>query len=281
MFTNGKNNAINIVKVRPFKEYYYGYVDEKNQKHIGFVELIENIKVLYDSIYNQPHTDKQEKEFVNNFNQFCKLENMLKLFDEYQKQDFDEVINDREKQDFTGLYLTLYDKYHTRKIMEKVSISHDLEWEIDLIKSNDINVDYILKLFNDKMATINEVKFEDISAFIDASPSLRPKRELIKKFVESININPNNQIDIFEEFREFEKAKWLDDINVAIAKYNLNKDKTINFMNKALEKGYINYEGTDLVNIMPKISMSNPNRYKIKQEIYNALNEILLKHQDN
>ena len=132
---------------------------------------------------------------------------MLKLFDEYQKQDFDEVINDREKQDFTGLYLTLYDKYHTRKIMEKVSISHDLEWEIDLIKSNDINVDYILKLFNDKMVTNNVVKFEDISAFIDASPSLRPKRELIKKFVESININPNNQIDIFEEFREFEKAK--------------------------------------------------------------------------
>ena len=281
LFTNGKNNAINIVKVRPFKEYYYGYVDEKNQKHIGFVELIKNIKVLYDSIYNQPHTDKQEKEFVNNFNQFCKLENMLKLFDEYQKQGSDKVINDREKQDFTGLYLTLYDKYHTKKIMEKVSISHDLEWEIDLIKSNDINVDYILKLFQDKMATINEVKFEDISAFIDASPSLRPKRELIKKFVESININPNNQIDIFEEFREFEKAKWLDDINVAIAKYDLNKDKTINFMNKALEKGYINYEGTDLVNIMPKISMSNPNRYKIKQEIYNALNEILLKHQDN
>ena len=281
LFTNEKNNAINIVKVRPFKEYYYGYVDEKNQKHIGFVELISNIKVLYDSIYNQPHTDKQEKEFVNNFNQFCKLENMLKLFDEYQKQGSDKVINDREKQDFTGLYLTLYDKYHTRKIMEKVSISHDLEWEIDLIKSNDINVDYILKLFNDKMATINEVKFEDISAFIDASPSLRPKRELIKKFVESININPNNQIDIFEEFREFEKAKWLDDINAAIKKYDLNKDKTINFMNKALEKGYINYEGTDLVNIMPKISILDPNRYKIKQKIYNALNEILLKHQDN
>ncbi|GAA8718021.1 hypothetical protein oki361_26080 [Helicobacter pylori] len=52
-------------------------------------------------------------------------------------------------------------------------------------------------------------------------------------------------------------------------------------MNKALEKGYINYEGTDLVNIMPKISILDPNRYKIKQEIYNALNEILLKHQDN
>ena len=281
LFTNKNNNAINIVKIRSFKEYYYGYVDEKNQKHIGFVELISNIKVLYDSIYNQPHTDKQEKEFVNNFNQFCKLENMLKLFDEYQEQRSDKVINDREKQDFTGLYLTLYDKYHTRKAMEKVSISHDLEWEIDLIKSNDINVDYILKLFNDKMVTNNVVKFEDISAFIDASPSLRPKRELIKKFVESININPNNQIDIFEEFREFEKAKWLDDINEAIKKYDLNKDKTINFMNKALEKGYINYEGTDLVNIMPKISILDPNRYKLKQEIYNALNEILLKHQDN
>ena len=281
LFTNKNNNAINIVKIRSFKEYYYGYVDEKNERHIGFVELIENIKTLYDSICNQLPTDKEEKEFVKNFNQFCKLENMLKLFDEYQEQEPDKVINNREKQDFTGLYLTLYDKYHTKQIMDKVSISHDLEWEIDLIKSDDINVDYILKLLHDKMTAIDVPKFEDISAFIDASPSLRPKRELIKKFVESININVNNQIDIFTEFRKFEKTNWLDDINAAIKKFNLNKDKTINFMNKALEKGYINYEGTDLVNIMPKISILDPNRYKLKQEIYNALNEILLKHQDN
>ena len=281
LFTNRNNSAINIVKVRSFKEYYDGYVDKNNKRHIGFVELISNIKALYDSIYNQPHLDEEEKEFVNNFNQFCKLENMLKLFDEYEKQDLTEVINDREKQEFSGLYLTLYEKYHTRRIMEKVSISQDLEWEMDLIKSDDINVDYILKLLQEKMTTANVVAFEDVSSFINASPSLRPKRELIKQFVESVNINQNEQIDIFEEFREFEKAKWLDDINVAIAKYNLSKDKTINFMNKALEKGYINYEGTDLVNIMPKISILDPNRYKLKQEIYNALNEILLKHQDN
>lgn len=99
-----------------------------------------------------------------------------------------EIHSERDFQDYQSLYLNLYAEYRGASEADKESINEDVVFEIELIKQVEINVDYILMLVEKYLKKKGTGEDKELRAAIDravnASPSLRNKKDLIERFVD-------------------------------------------------------------------------------------------------
>jgi type I restriction enzyme R subunit len=235
----GNKDAKGIVLLKPYAEYYGEY-----EKRVG--ELL----ALYP--LGQPIIgEAAQKAFIKLFGSILRLRNILTAFDDFAGN---EILSQREFQDYQSLYLNLYAEFRSVSEADKETINDDVVFEIELIKQVEINVDYILLLveryLSSKGAGDDKEILATIERAINSSPSLRNKKDLIERFVESVSSSAKVDTQ-WQAFVEERKAEELDQI---IADEDLNAEATQGFIDNAFRNGAIPSTGIALTKIVPPVS---------------------------
>ena len=244
----GNKDAGGLVLLKDYDSYYKGFIDEKGIPHKGYEELAYYILHRFDS-NTIPLTLEAQKDFINSFNSLLNIMNILSVFERFENE---QIIEPFKFQDYMSIYNDLKDKFRKeKKEKEKVDITDDIEFETELVKQFEINIDYILMLLEQYKSTGDKVILPTIKKLIASSFDLRSKKILIEAFIENID-SVDNVAEEWSRFIQRQAQLELDDI---IAVNNLKKDPTYDFMEFALKNEVIDFEGTKLDNIMPPISI--------------------------
>lgn len=260
----GDKEAGGIVLLRGYNDYYYGYTDDDQKEHPGYVDMIEELTTKFPLTDERITGEQNQKEFIMLFGAILRMRNLLSSFDEFAGH---EILSERDLQDYLGRYQDLRDEWKNRRPTgEKEDIIDDIVFEIELIKQIEINIDYILMLvkkYHDSHCDDKEVLIT-IQKAIDASPELRSKKALIENFIAGIN----DVTDVMVEWREYvaqEKERQLTEI---IRDENLKENETRKFMEIAFRDGAVKTTGTDIDKLLPPMSrFGGGNRAEKKQGI--------------
>ena len=192
-----------------------------------------------------------KKEFIKLFGSILRLKNILTAFDDFAGN---EILTDRDFQDYQSIYLNLYAEFRGEADAEKEAINDDVVFEIELIKQTEINVDYILMLvqqYLEKKGTTEDKEIlATIDRAIDASPSLRNKKDLIEQFVDSVSAAAT----VDTEWAAFVTARKTKELDQIIADEGLNPEATNAFIENAFRDGAIPATGTAVMNVLPPVS---------------------------
>ena len=188
--------------LKPYEEY----VDKFNEAFIALMQIAPTV----NSVNKLPSED-EELAFIKAFRELMRLKNVLKTFTEFDHEDL--AMSEQKFEDYKSKYLDLYDKTKTHNAKEKVSILNDIDFELELIHRDEINVAYILRLLaNLKNATPEEQEKQRkaIVEIIAGDTNLRSKKELIEKFIQENLPFIEDSEDIPDEFLAFwDKEKQL------------------------------------------------------------------------
>lgn len=193
----------------------------------AFIELLE-ITPTINSVNDLPDEDAQ-LAFIKAFRELMRLKNVLVTFTEFDFEDLS--MPEQTFEDYKSKYLDLYDRTRNNSQKEKISILNDVDFELELIHRDEINVGYILKLLGklkDATPEEQEKQKKAIVELIVGEAQLRSKRELIEKFIRENLPQIKDADDIPEEFTSFwtmERIKALQQLS-----------KEENLDDKALEK---------------------------------------------
>jgi type I restriction enzyme R subunit len=235
----GNKDACGIVLLKPFDDYYGEYAEKVD-------ELINSFPL------GQPIIgESAQKAFIQLYGSILRLDNILTSFDDFAGH---EILTERQDQDFRSVYLDLYAEFRKDKNSDKEIINEDVVFEIELIKQVEINVDYILMLvakYRDQFGDGQDKEIRaDISRAVDASPTLRNKKDLIEAFVDSVSVD--GAID--EEWQAYIAAKREAELEAIIAEENLRADNTRTFVKIAFRDGTLRTTGTAITKVLPPAS---------------------------
>src|SRR5258708_234896 len=171
-----------------------------------FNKGVENLKTIVPTVNSVDGLVDEEAElrFIKAFRNLMRIRNQLITFADY---DFTQLaMTGQEFEDYKSKYLDLYDKVRTATNKEKVSILDDVDFEVELIHRDEINVRYILALlglYYGKGDTEKERIRKQIADLLGSEIKLRSKRELILEFIDSNMPNISDADMIGDEFDEF------------------------------------------------------------------------------
>ena len=258
----GDKNATGIVLLKSYEDYYYGYEDDNGKKQIGYEERIAMLLQKYP-LGVQIVGEKAEKDFIVSIGNILRLRNILSSFDKFAGN---EILSERDFQDYTGMYVDLYQKYKQKDDGEKESIKDDIVFEMELVKQVEVNIDYILML----VAKYHQSNCEDkeilgtIDKAIKSSLALRSKKELIDGFISKINADTN----VMDDWGKFVKEQKEIDLKKIISDENLNEEETRKFLDNAFRDGQVKTNGTDIEKILPPMRrFGGGNRAEKKENI--------------
>ena len=268
----GDKNAGGIVLLQSFKDYYYGYESVDGKPMPGYVDMMEDLNHKFPLSEPQIIGEQNQKDFIALFGAILRMRNLLLSFDEFKGN---ELISERDLQDYLGRYQDLRDEWK-RKRQESTDITDDVVFEIELIRQIEINIDYILMLvkkYHDTHCEDKEVLIT-INKAIDASPELRSKKQLIETFIAGIN----DVDDVMNEWHEFVVAQRDHDLDVIIKEEKLKPEDTRKFIENAFRDGEIRTVGTDIDKLMPPISRFGGGRTRKKQGVIEKLKTFFEKY---
>ncbi len=258
----GDKNATGIVLLKSYEDYYYGYEDNNGKKQLGYEERIALLIQKYP-LGEQIIGEKAEEDFIVSLGNILRLRNILSSFDKFEGN---EILSERDFQDYTGMYVDLYQKYKTQGDAEKESIKDDIVFEMELVKQVEVNIDYILMLvskYHQSNCTDKEI-LGNIDKAIKSSLALRSKKDLINEFIERINTNTN----VNDDWKKFVKEQEEIDLKRLIEEENLNEEETRKFINNSFRDGQVKTNGTDIEKILPPMRrFGGGNRSEKKQII--------------
>lgn len=235
-------NAKGIVFLRSLEEYLQGYTDEKGQKHKGYNELTKELtdKFPLESFRQATLKTSDKKHFLALFGELLKLRNILEIFD-----NFSDPLNERDKQDYQSHYISTYEELRKDKD-DKESTLDEVEFEVELLAQVEVSIEYILELIA-KYHKDQATNYEPILKLLDSSLSLRSKKELFLRFIDSLHTQSNVAKD-FSTYIKTHKNNALQDI---IDSLNLDPKKTKNFMQDSFERGELRDYGRAFDEILP------------------------------
>ncbi|EKB60192.1 type I restriction endonuclease subunit R [Bergeyella zoohelcum] len=305
----GDKNTKNVVLEKSYKEYLEGFTDilEGKAKR-GYVEVVKELKEKFpDASEIEKETDK--KEFVKLFGEYLKIENILQNYDEfthlkafqaidiqdekaveqfketYFLTDEDiatmkgvEVLNSRTEQDYRSTYNDIRDWFRREREGKKPETSQtdwdDVVFEVDLLKSQEINLDYIFQLIfeHNKKIKNKEALIEEVSRMIRASIGNRAKESLVVDFIRQSDLDTmKSKEDIMENFFTYAQQKQKEEATVLIEEENLNVEAAKRYIKNALKREYASENGTELSDILPKMSPLNPLYLTKKQSVFQKI----------
>ncbi|MEB2795163.1 type I restriction endonuclease subunit R [Campylobacter upsaliensis] len=235
-------NAKGIVFLRSLEEYLHGYTDEKGQKHKGYNELTKELtdKFPLESFRQATLKQSDKKHFLALFGELLKLRNILENFD-----NFSDPLNERDKQDYQSHYISTYEELRKDKD-DKESNLDEVEFEVELLAQVEVSIEYILELIA-KYHKDQATNYEPILKLLDSSLSLRSKKELFLRFIDSLHTQSNVEKD-FRAYIKTHKNNALQDIINAL---NLDPKKTKEFMQDSFERGELRDYGRAFGEILP------------------------------
>ena len=305
----GDDNTANVVLEKSYREYLEGFKDiASGEARRGYIEIVKelNDKFPYtDSIV----TEQDKKEFVKLFGEYLRVENILQNFDEFTalrafqaidssnpeaieafKNDYfvtdDDIANmqklqmpsDRIIQDYKSTYNDIRDWLRREKEGKKPEKSRidwdDVIFEIDLLKSQEINLDYILELIfeNNKKKMDKSSLIEEIRRVIRSSVGNRAKESLIVDFINESNLDAlADKTEIIKAFFEYAQNRQKQEAAELIASEHLNEREAKYYMEISLKREYASENGTDFNNILPKMSPLNPLYLTKKHKVFEKI----------
>ncbi len=203
-------------------EPYEDYISKMNEVFIQLLQVAPTV----DSVSNL-ESEEDELAFAKAFRELMRTLNVLKTFTEFTFEDIS--INEQTFEDYKSKYLDLRDKVKRENTKEKVSILNDIDFELELIHRDEINVTYILKLLANLKNSVSveekEKQLKNIMDIVAGDTELRSKRELIEKFInEHLPIIEDSE-DIPDEFVQFMTAEKLQAIKFLSEEEGLDSDK--------------------------------------------------------
>ena len=243
----GDKEATGTVLLKDYDFYYFGYEDGK-KSFPGYVNLIDRLKHEYP-LGSPLVGEQEEKEFIRLYGRILKVKNILSSFDQFKGQ---EILSQRDFQDYQSRYIDLYQEYRGERNGERENINDDIQFEMELIRQVDINIDYILMLVEKYHAKHCEDKeiLASIDRAIDSSIQLRSKKELIHGF-----INTMNAATVVErDWHTFVAQQKEEDLGAIIQTEKLKPEETKRFLDNSFRDGTLKTTGTDIDKLMPPVS---------------------------
>ncbi len=264
----GDKNAGGIVLMRGYKDYYFGYEDDDGKYHPGYADMIKELTEKFPLTEERIVGEQKQREFIVLFGAILRMRNLLTSFDDFAGN---EILSERDLQDYLGRYQDLRDEWKNRRPTgEKEDITDDIVFEIELIKQIEINIDYILMLvkkYHDSHCDDKEVLIT-IRKAVDASPELRSKKALIETFIAGIN----DVDDVMLEWRAFVAEEKERQLSAIIREENLKDAETRKFIEASFRDGSIKTSGTAIDKLLPPMSrFGGGNRAEKKQGVIDKL----------
>jgi len=244
LFSN--KEAIEEIIVQPYEDY--------TAKFEEAIERLYEITPTVDSVNELP-SETEQVEFVKAFRELMRLKNVLTTFTEFS---FDDLgITEQEFEDYQSKYLDIRDD--VKKEKEKVSILNDIDFELELIMRDEINVAYILsllaKLFESKKPKDQEQQRKVITDMLGSDSKLRSKKELIERFIDE-NLPLVRDADLvadeFDSYWTNEKKKAVQQLS---EEENLDYKKLVDVISNYLftEKAPLRDDVIGLLNRRPSL----------------------------
>jgi len=305
----GDSNTRDVVLEKSYKEYLEGFIDIATGKaRRGYVEVVNELNEKFPNP-DEIVTEKDKKEFSKLFGEYLRVENILQNYDEYTNlkafqsidvndsdalEEFKEThfISDedilvmkeielpaeRTIQDYRSTYNDIRDWLRREKKGNEAEES-DIDWddvvfEVDLLKSQEINLDYILELIfdNNKKSKNKEELVEEIRRVIRASIGNRAKEGLVIDFINETDLdNIKEKATIIDAFFGYAQKKQKAEASVLIEDENLNKEAAKRYIISSLKRKYASENGTELNSILPKMSPLNPQYLTKKQSVFQKI----------
>lgn len=243
----GDKDATGTVLLKDYDFYYFGY-DDGEKPFPGYVHLIDRLKHEYP-LGSPLVGEQEEKGFIRLYGRILKVKNILSSFDQFKGQ---EILSQRDFQDYQSRYIDLYQEYRGEQNGERENINDDIQFEMELIRQVNINIDYILMLvekYHAKNCEDQEI-LASIDRAIDSSIQLRSKKELIHGF-----INTMNAATVVErDWHTFVAQQKEEDLGEIIQTEKLKPEETKRFLDNSFRDGTLKTTGTDIDKLMPPVS---------------------------
>ena len=279
--TFGDENSLNIILEKSYDDYMHGFTDEESGEIIkGYVDICNEIVDKFPEP-TEIVLEADKKEFAKLFGELLKSENILKNFDEFEN--FEKIISDRQMQDMKSVYVDIRQSTINPGpggdpgLGENQVDFSDVEFQIDLLKTDEINLDYILSLILEKSKENEDVESikAEVRRVIRSSLGTRAKEDLIIDFINTTNLSElNNTDDVLESFYSFAKKEKESNIKNLVEEERL-KDGSTRFIGKAIDKGYVEYAGDELDRIIPPTSRRRGAREKKKESVLEKIRKIV------
>ena len=303
----GKSNTRNVVLEKSYQQYMEGFTDAGVACR-GYVDIVTELKEKFPDP-SEIQTEKDKKDFVKLFGEYLRVENILQNYDEFAAlqafQSLDtadekaveafkekyyltdeafaemrpiDIPSERNIQNYRSTYNDIRDWLRHQKESEEKAKStidwDDVVFEVDLLKSQEINLDYILELiFEHNKKTKNKAELiDEIRSIIRASLGNRAKESLIVDFINQTDLdNIVDKAGIIESFFQFAQKEQQQEADELMSSEGLNIDAAKRYMSVSLKRGYASEQGTDLNDALPKMSPLNPQYLTIKQRIFQKI----------
>lgn len=309
----GNSNTKNVVLEKSYKEYLEGFTDNSTgEARRGFVEVVNELNEKFPNP-DQIEKEKDKKEFTKLFGEYLRVENILQNYDEFTSlkalqtidindseavEDFKEMYHvsdediavmqdivllpERTVQDYRSTYNDIRDWLRKEKEGKQPEDSEidwdDVVFEIDLLKSQEINLDYILELiFEHNKKTKDKVELvEEVSRVIRASIGNRGKESLVVDFINEIDLDSiPDKASVIDAFFKYAQVKQKEEASELIEEENLNEEATKRYIESSLKREYATSNGTELNTILPKMSPLNPQYLTKKQTVFQKISAFI------
>ena len=274
----GDKDACGIVLMRTYAEYYMGYEDEKGKHVNGYKELVDQLVDDFP-IGERILSEDAQKRFIKLFGAILKMRNILTVFDRFEGN---EILNERDMQDYCGMYNNLYDIYRNRDKHDNTEVNDDIVFEMELVKQIEINIDYILALvkkYHEEHTVDNQIEVRaNIDRAVNSSPQLRKKKDLIDAFIDSLT--PTSNVD--DDWNVFVRERMAQEINDIITGERLKDEPARRFIKNCFANGYVEENGTEIAEILPPMGRFSPTgeREKKKATVIEQIKALLEKFFD-
>lgn len=305
----GDKNTKNVVLEKSYKEYMEGFTDAATgEARRGFMDVVRELEARF-SAPSAIAKEADKKAFVKLFGEYLRVENVLQNYDEFASlKDWQNVdltdpaaveafkvkhyLNDedlaalqaitlpteRKLQDYRSTYNDLRDWMRREKAgveTEKSTINwDDVVFEVDLLKSQEINLDYILELiFEHNKKTKNKSELVDeVRRVIRASLGNRAKEGLLVDFINQTDLDKIvDKASIIDEFFAFAQTEQQREAQELIATENLNAEAAKRYITISLKREFASENGTELNAVLPKMSPLNPKFLINKQIVFQKI----------
>lgn len=314
----GDKNTKNVVLEKSYKEYLEGFIDIATGKaRRGYVEVVKELTEKFP-VPNEIAIEADKKAFVKLFGEYLQIENILQNYDEFthlkalQKIDQEDstaletfkntcfltdkditamqnidVLKERTVQDYRSTYNDIRDWFRHEKAGKAPENSKidwdDVVFEIDLLKSQEIDLDYILELIfeHNKKAKDKVALIDDVRRVIRGSIGNRAKESLIVDFINETDLEPiQDKTGIIAAFYAYAQEKQKEEASKLIAEERLNVEAAKRYIQTSLKRKYASENGTDLNAILPKMSPLNPQYLTKKQSVFQRIVAFVEKFRD-
>lgn len=311
----GDKNTKNVVLEKSYQEYMEGFSDViTGEARRGYVDVVKELRERFPNV-DTIETEKDKKDFAKLFGEYLRVENILQNYDEFsslkalQSLDFDDpkavaefkasnsisdedfkymkeirVPEERVVQDYRSTYNDIRDWLRREKEgKEKQSISvdwDDVVFEVDLLKSQEINLDYILELIfeNNKKTKDKATLVEDVRRMIRSSVGNRAKESLVVDFINQTDLDKiKDKVNIIDSFFIFAQAEQIREAEELISSEKLNEEAAKRYILTSLKREFTSENGTDLNEILPKMSPLNPEYLTKKQSVFQKISAFVEK----